>query len=73
MTSVVETPLPPTELEKRHRPRNRSREPQISDSDVLQPVTGILDVLDSAAFVRTSGYLASPDDVYVSIDRKSVV
>jgi transcription termination factor Rho len=67
MTSVVETPLPPTEPEKRHRPRNRSREPQISDSDVLQPVTGILDVLDSAAFVRTSGYLASPDDVYVSM------
>jgi transcription termination factor Rho len=31
------------------------------------PVAGILDVLDSYAFVRTSGYLPGPGDVYVSL------
>ncbi|WP_427385571.1 transcription termination factor Rho [Janibacter sp. G56] len=40
-------------------------EPQLLDDDVLVPVAGIVDVLDSYAFVRTSGYLAGPGDVYV--------
>ena len=31
------------------------------------PAAGILDVLDNYAFVRTSGYLAGTDDVYVSL------
>ncbi|MBE1501299.1 transcription termination factor Rho [Amycolatopsis lexingtonensis] len=30
-------------------------------------MAGILDVLDNYAFVRTSGYLAGPNDVYVSL------
>jgi transcription termination factor Rho len=34
---------------------------------VLIPVAGILDVLDNYAFVRTSGYLPGPNDVYVSL------
>jgi transcription termination factor Rho len=34
---------------------------------VLVPAAGIMDVLDSYAFVRTSGYLPGPDDVYVSL------
>jgi transcription termination factor Rho len=42
-------------------------EPEISDDDVLIPVAGILDVLDNYAFVRTSGYLPGPNDVYVSL------
>ncbi len=33
------------------------------------PVSGIVDVLDSYAFVRTSGYLAGPKDVYVSLSQ----
>ncbi|RBP97692.1 transcription termination factor Rho [Bifidobacterium aemilianum] len=33
----------------------------------LVPVAGIIDVLDSYAFVRTSGYLPGPNDVYVSM------
>jgi len=33
----------------------------------LVPVAGILDVLDSYAFVRTSGYLPGPNDIYVSL------
>ena len=60
----------------RYRDRRRGRgerssensgEPQVSDDDVLIPVAGILDVLDNYAFVRTSGYLAGPNDVYVSM------
>ena len=44
-------------------------EPQVSEDDVLVPVAGILDVLDNYAFVRTSGYLAGPNDVYVSMSQ----
>lgn len=55
------------------RNRNRNRrggedyEPEILDDDVLIPIAGILDVLDNYAFVRTSGYLPGPSDVYVSL------
>nr|WP_239512592.1 transcription termination factor Rho [Bifidobacterium avesanii] len=35
--------------------------------DELVPVAGIVDVLDSYAFVRTSGYLPGPNDVYISM------
>ena len=52
----------------RDRDSSPSGEPQISDDDVLQPVAGILDVLDNYAFVRTSGYLAGQNDVYVSMN-----
>ncbi|KFI47887.1 transcription termination factor Rho [Bifidobacterium biavatii DSM 23969] len=41
----------------------RREEPQ----DDLVPVAGIVDVLESYAFVRTSGYLPGPNDVYVSM------
>ncbi len=45
------------------------REPDttILEDDVLVPAAGILDVLDNYAFVRTSGYLPGPEDVYVSL------
>ncbi|MCM3551421.1 transcription termination factor Rho [Micrococcus luteus] len=42
-------------------------ETELTEDDVLQPVAGILDVLDNYAFVRTSGYLPGPNDVYVSL------
>jgi transcription termination factor Rho len=61
----------------RDRNRNRSRRdgftpseeavPEIGEDDVLVPVAGILDILDNYAFVRTSGYLPGPNDVYVSL------
>ncbi|MER3389539.1 MAG: transcription termination factor Rho [Microcella sp.] len=58
----------------RGRDRKRGRgpggddaEPEVSDDDVLIPVAGILDVLDNYAFVRTTGYLPGPSDVYVSL------
>ncbi|WP_371535302.1 transcription termination factor Rho [Streptomyces sp. NBC_01023] len=41
--------------------------PQVADDDVLIPVAGILDILDNYAFIRTSGYLPGPNDVYVSL------
>ena len=37
-----------------------------AEDDVLVPVAGIVDVADRHGFVRTSGYLPGPDDVYVS-------
>ncbi|MGW5118997.1 transcription termination factor Rho [Streptomyces noursei] len=44
-----------------------ANEPQVADDDVLIPVAGILDILDNYAFIRTSGYLPGPNDVYVSL------
>ena len=67
---------------RRYRDRNRrggnagggrerfdQGEPTVSEDDVLLPVAGILDVLESYAFVRTSGYLTGPNDVYVSLSQ----
>ncbi len=36
-----------------------------SEEDVLVPVAGIVDVLDSYAFIRTTGYLPGATDIYV--------
>ena len=62
---------------RRRRGRDRNRpgsggqrnEPDttVLEDDVLVPAAGILDVLDNYAFVRTSGYLAGPEDVYLSL------
>ncbi|GAB1815586.1 transcription termination factor Rho [Mycobacterium sp. MUNTM1] len=54
---------------RRARDRNRGREQQASpvDNDELQPIAGIVDILDNYAFVRTSGYLPGPDDIYISM------
>jgi len=53
----------------RNNNRNRDdRDTEIREGDVLQPVAGILDILDNYAFVRTSGYSAGPHDVYVSMN-----
>jgi transcription termination factor Rho len=59
----------------RDRNRNRDRgfreerEVVISEDDVLLPVGGLLDILDSFAFIRTGGYLPTPNDVYVSLQQ----
>ncbi len=64
--------------DRRDRPSNNRRssggqnnfndyEVELTEDDVLLPVAGILDVLDNYAFVRTSGYLPGPNDVYVSL------
>ena len=63
---------------RRFRERNRrgretrfgdNQEPEVRDDDVLVPVAGIVDVLDSYAFIRTSGYLSGSNDVYVSLSQ----
>ena len=59
----------------RNRDRNRDRgpreerEPVIGEDDVLVPVGGLLDILESYAFIRTAGYLPGPNDVYVSLQQ----
>ena len=44
-----------------------SNDTEVREDDVLLPVAGVLDVLENYAFVRTSGYLSGPNDVYVSL------
>ncbi|MFO6454286.1 MULTISPECIES: transcription termination factor Rho [unclassified Aeromicrobium] len=41
--------------------------PTFTEDDVLVPAAGILDIHDNYAFVRTTGYLPSENDVYVSM------
>jgi transcription termination factor Rho len=55
----------------RRRERQSDPEPVIAEDDVLIPIAGILDVLESQgyAFVRTTGYLPGPNDVYVSLSQ----
>ncbi|GAA3816604.1 hypothetical protein GCM10022403_057480 [Streptomyces coacervatus] len=52
---------------RRGRDEMGGAEPQFAEDDVLIPVAGILDILDNYAFIRTSGYLPGPNDVYVSL------
>ena len=44
-------------------------DPILNDDDVLIPVGGILDILDNYGFIRTTGYLTGPNDVYVSLSQ----
>ena len=53
----------------RDRAPREEREPVISEDDVLVPVSGLLDILDSYGFIRTSGYLPGPNDVYVTLQQ----
>ncbi len=58
---------------RNRRGRNRSGgrgaevDTTYTEDDVLVPAAGILDILDNYAFVRTTGYLPSENDVYVSL------
>ena len=59
----------------RNRPRERytgpggDSEPTFTEDDVLVPVAGILDIRENYGFLRTSGYLPGPNDVYVSLNQ----
>src|SRR5207237_6163230 len=55
--------------ERGERTERSGGEPSVTEDDVLVPVAGIVDVLDNYAFVRTSGYLSGPNDVYVSMSQ----
>jgi len=49
-------------------PGNTDAEPTVTDDDVLLPVAGILDAIEekNTWFIRTSGYFAGSDDIYVA-------
>ena len=55
--------------ERTERFAGDEQQPQVAEDDVLIPVAGIVDILDNYAFVRTSGYLTGPNDVYVSMSQ----
>jgi transcription termination factor Rho len=57
----------PGDRNDRRRPRGFDGDVEVTEDDVLLPVAGILDILDSYAFVRTSGYLPGHNDVYVAL------
>ncbi|MCL2482642.1 MAG: transcription termination factor Rho [Propionibacteriaceae bacterium] len=70
--------LPNSRRNRRRRNRDRQNrrrssidrmdsDPQVSADDVLAPVKGIVDVMEGYAFVRTTGYLPSPDDAYMPL------
>lgn len=44
-----------------------SSQPENVEEEILLPIAGILDIQENHAFVRTSGYLPGPNDVYVSL------
>ncbi|WP_094691306.1 transcription termination factor Rho [Pseudoscardovia suis] len=52
--------------DRNERGNARVREERVES---YTPVAGIVDVLDSYAFIRTSGYLPGPNDVYVSMSQ----
>ena len=52
---------------KRSNERYSDSEPNVREDDVLVPCSGILDIRDQYAFVRTSGYLPGSNDAYVSM------
>jgi transcription termination factor Rho len=61
----------PTTARTRHRTTGRSRRPGIdvpataTGEGELVEFTGIVDTVDNYAFIRTSGYLPGPNDVFV--------
>ena len=82
-TAVVETvlniELPDGDDTEARRPRrergrrgrrdreNREGRNQRGGEENLAPIAGILDIQENHAFVRTSGYLPGPNDVYVTL------
>lgn len=51
----------------RQNRRNSRDNENVYEDDVLISVSGILDIKDNFAFVRTTGYLPNPNDAYVSL------
>lgn len=55
-----------TERAGRVKIDNREEDSEENDEELL-PIAGVLDVQSNHAFVRTSGYVAGPNDVYVTL------
>lgn len=52
---------------RENRAEAREGRPARGGEDNLAPIAGILDIQENHAFVRTSGYLPGPNDVYVTL------
>ena len=52
---------------RENRGEAREGRPARGAEDNLAPIAGILDIQENHAFVRTSGYLPGPNDVYVTL------
>jgi transcription termination factor Rho len=46
--------------------RRRAAGPAVPDARAEVPISGIFDAAENHGFIRTSGYLPEPDDIYVS-------
>ena len=57
----------PENREGRENRENPEARPARGGEDNLAPIAGILDIQENHAFVRTSGYLPGPNDVYVTL------
>ncbi|WP_422114916.1 transcription termination factor Rho [Brachybacterium sp. UNK5269] len=44
-------------------------EADVRDGEELMPIAGILDIRDNNAYVRTTGYLPGPSDVFVTMNQ----
>jgi transcription termination factor Rho len=56
--------------QQQDRPDRGSREPEVINEADLEPATGILDTLpEGYGFLRTSNYLPTQEDVYVSLSQ----
>ncbi|CAN5868918.1 hypothetical protein BH23ACT12_BH23ACT12_03670 [soil metagenome] len=60
----------PDRQQQDNRPDRGSREPEVINEADLEPATGILDTLpEGYGFLRTSNYLPTQEDVYVSLSQ----
>ncbi len=50
-------------------PRDSYEDDDVREDEELSPVGGIVDINDSYAFIRTTGYLPGKSDVYVSMNQ----
>ncbi|MBW8483030.1 transcription termination factor Rho [Actinomadura sp. PM05-2] len=67
-TALPTTAISPDRTLPAKVPRQQSAEPVATSAEELTvPFSGVLSIQDKHAFVRTSGYLPGPDDVYVSL------
>ena len=49
------------------KPQRYARSDEVEKEEEAIPISGIVDNFDSYAFIRTSGYLEGPNDVYVPL------
>lgn len=50
-----------------YKPQRYARGEEGEKDEETVPISGIVDILDSYAFIRTSGYLPGPSDVYIPL------